>query len=57
MYLLLEVDDIIVTGNNPYVIDSFTHKLHYEFSTKDLGSISYFLGLEASPTPDGHFIS
>ncbi|RVW53059.1 Retrovirus-related Pol polyprotein from transposon RE1 [Vitis vinifera] len=49
IYLLLYVDDIIVTGNNPSLLDSFTRKLHSEFATKDLGSLSYFLGLEASP--------
>ncbi|RVW78751.1 Retrovirus-related Pol polyprotein from transposon RE1 [Vitis vinifera] len=57
IYLLLYVDDIIVTGNNPSLLDSFTRKLHSEFATKDLGSLSYFLGLEALPTPDGLFIS
>ncbi|RVW75985.1 Retrovirus-related Pol polyprotein from transposon RE1 [Vitis vinifera] len=57
IYLLLYVDDIIVTGNNPSLLDSFTRKLHSEFATKDLGSLSYFRGLEASPTPDGLFIS
>ena len=57
IYLLLYVDDIIVTGNNSSLIDSFTCKLHSEFATKDLGSLSYFLGLEASPTLDGLFIS
>ena len=55
--MLLYVDDIIVTGNNPYLLNSFTRKLHSEFATKDLGSLSYFLGLEASPTPNGLFIS
>ena len=55
--MLLYVDDIIVTGNHSSFIDSFTHKLHSEFVTKDLGSLSYFLGLEASPTPDDLFIS
>ena len=55
--MLLYVYDIIVTGNNSSLIDNFTHKLHSEFATKDWGSLSYFLGLEASPTPDGLFIS
>ena len=57
IYLLLYVDEIIVTDNNPYVFYSFTRKLNSKFATKDLGSLSYFLGLEASPTPDGLFIS
>ena len=55
--MLLYVDDIIVTGNNSSLIDSFTRKLHSEFATKDLGSLSYFLDLEASHTPNGLFIS
>ncbi|KAF5477817.1 hypothetical protein F2P56_004430, partial [Juglans regia] len=57
IYLLLYVDDIIITGNNSSLLDSFTRKLNSEFATKDLGSLSYFLGLEASPTSDGLFIS
>ena len=48
---------IIVIGNNPSLIDSSTRKFHSEFSTQNLGSLSYFLGLEASPTLDGLFIS
>ena len=55
--MLIYVDYIIVTENNSSLIDSFTRKLHYEFATKDLGSLSYFLRLEASPTPDGLFIN
>ena len=55
--MLLYVDDIIVTGNNSSLIDSLTRKLHSEFAIKDLGSLSNFLHLEASPTPDGLFIS
>ena len=43
IYLLLYVDDIIVTCDNSSLIDSFTRKLHSEFVTKDLGSLSYFL--------------
>ncbi|RVW92433.1 Retrovirus-related Pol polyprotein from transposon RE1 [Vitis vinifera] len=51
IYLLLYVDDII-TGNNSSLLDSFTRKLNTEFATKDLGSLSYFLGLEATSTVD-----
>jgi len=57
IYLLLYVDDIIITGNNSSLLHSFTCKLHFEFATKDLGSLSYFLGLEATSTTDGLFIS
>jgi hypothetical protein len=57
IYLLLYVDDNIIKGNNPSLLENFTCKLNSEFATKDLGSLSYFLGLEATPTTDGLFIS
>lgn len=56
IYLLLCVDDIILTGNNSSILASFTSKLNYEFATKDLGPLSYFIGLEATTTSNGLFI-
>ncbi|XP_068638507.1 uncharacterized mitochondrial protein AtMg00810-like [Aristolochia californica] len=56
IYMLLYVHNIIITHNNSTLITRFTHELHSEFATKYLGSLSYFLGLEASPTTDGLFI-
>ena len=55
--MLLYVDDIILIGNNSSLLARFTCKLHSEFATKDLGSFNYFLGLKATPTIDGLFIS
>ncbi|XP_068661887.1 uncharacterized mitochondrial protein AtMg00810-like [Aristolochia californica] len=57
LYLLLYVNNIIIMGNNPSLLDSFATKLHSEFATKNLRSLSYFLGLEATPTADGLFLS
>ncbi|XP_022872894.1 uncharacterized protein LOC111391851 [Olea europaea var. sylvestris] len=57
IYLLLYVDDIVVTGNNTTVLDDFICRLTSEFSTKDLGSLNYFLGLEAHLTSAGLFLS
>ncbi|KAF5475499.1 hypothetical protein F2P56_007299, partial [Juglans regia] len=57
IYLLLYVDDVIITGNNSSLLDNFARKLNSEFATKDLDSLSYFLGLEATLTFDGLFIS
>ncbi|RVW62371.1 Retrovirus-related Pol polyprotein from transposon RE1 [Vitis vinifera] len=57
IYLLLYVDDIIIIGNNSSFLDSFSRKLNTKFTTKDLGSLSYFLGLEATSTTDGLFLS
>ncbi|KAL6327483.1 hypothetical protein AAG906_021555 [Vitis piasezkii] len=35
----------------------FTRKLNIEFDTKDLGSFNYFLGLEATSTTNGLFLT
>jgi len=51
VYMLLYVDDIIVTGNN-FSIKSLVTKLNSEFSLKDLGSLEYFLGIEVRSQPN-----
>ncbi|KAK2978061.1 hypothetical protein RJ640_015699 [Escallonia rubra] len=45
-YILVYVDDIIVTGNSTSHILSLIQSLGTEFSLKDLGSLQYFLGIE-----------
>jgi hypothetical protein len=57
IYLLLYVDDIIITGSNMSLIDSFIRKLRLEFSMKDLGTLNYFLGLEFTHSAIGIFLS
>ncbi|KAL7604250.1 hypothetical protein Lser_V15G17478 [Lactuca serriola] len=56
MYLLVYVDNLILTRNNEFVITSFTTHLHQEFAIKDLSDLSYFLGLEVNYTDDGLFL-
>ncbi|KAL0549434.1 hypothetical protein IC582_013916 [Cucumis melo] len=46
--LLLYVDDMIITGNDPQAISDLQHYLGQHFEMKDLGSLNYFLGLEVS---------
>ena len=46
IYLLVYVDDIIITGNNPLDVQHFITLLFAWFSLKDLGSLTYFLGVE-----------
>ena len=46
VYLLVYVDDIILTGNSTSLIQQLTNKLHTAFSLKQLGHLDYFLGLE-----------
>lgn len=57
LYLLVYVDDLILTGSDSSLIRSFIHKLHAEFKIKDLGQLNYFLGLEAKHLPSGLFLS
>jgi len=51
--LLVYVDDILLTGNNPAYVDSLKKVLDDRFGLKDLGSIRYFLGLEVARTDEG----
>lgn len=53
VYILIYVDDIIITGTSTSAIKQVTDRLAVKFSLKDLGELSYFLGLEAFRTPSG----
>lgn len=57
LYLLLYVDDIIITGNNSSFLQRFIARIDREFVVKGLGRLSYFLGLEATHSFDGLFLS
>lgn len=50
VYVLIYVNDIIVTGSNTMLIDKFFMALADRFSLKDLGELSYFLGIEVNRT-------
>lgn len=55
-FLLVYVDDIIVTGNNQGILQDVITKLATRFSLKDLGDLSYFLGVEVIHQPNGLFL-
>jgi hypothetical protein len=57
IYLLVYVDDIIVTGSNSDVLEALINNIAGRFSLKDLGILSYFLGVEVIPTTTGIFLS
>ncbi|KAF5799967.1 putative RNA-directed DNA polymerase [Helianthus annuus] len=46
VYLLVYVDDIVVTGNSVDKINQVKHVLNETFKIKDLGVLKYFLGIE-----------
>jgi hypothetical protein len=43
--------------NNSILLDDFISRLTKEFATKDMGSLSYFLGLEIHQHANGLFLS
>lgn len=45
VYLLLHVDDIIVTSNHPAFTASIIHQLNSASDLKDLGLLHFFFGL------------
>jgi len=55
--LLLYVDDMIITGDDPAFIDFVKHHLQQQFQMTDLGPLSYFLGIEFSSTSTGFQLS
>ena len=52
-YILVYVDDIIITGNSSKLIDTIVSKLNAEFALKDFGPRYYFLGTEVHKLHDG----
>ncbi|WKA11562.1 hypothetical protein VitviT2T_029049 [Vitis vinifera] len=55
--LLIYVDNILITGNDPVSIATTKKFLHSHFHLKDLGDLKYFLGIEVSVSKNGIFIS
>jgi hypothetical protein len=52
VYLLVYVDDIIITGSPYDLVNTLVHKFDSVFSLKHLGSLSYFLGIEVKHLDD-----
>ncbi|KAK1436331.1 hypothetical protein QVD17_02110 [Tagetes erecta] len=57
IYILVYVDDIIVTGNDSIILNSLITKLGDTFAIKDLGNLEYFLGIELIPQQSGILLS
>ncbi|KAL9298763.1 putative RNA-directed DNA polymerase [Arabidopsis thaliana] len=52
IYVLVYVDDIIIAGTTS-LVKAFNVSLANRFSVKDLGALSYFLGIEATRSSKG----
>ena len=57
MYLLVYVDDLILIGENATKVNQFIAILAQRFSIKDLGLLTYFLGVEVVPNKHGLLLS
>jgi hypothetical protein len=56
-YLLLYVDDIILTASTTTTLNTIVESLHREFAMSDLGALHHFLGVNVHRTPQGLFLS
>ncbi|KAJ4757139.1 hypothetical protein LUZ62_067514 [Rhynchospora pubera] len=53
LFILVYVDDILVTGSSPQMISTCVHQLQQKFAVKDLGSLNFFLGIETHSKSNG----
>ena len=57
VYLLLYVDDIVLTASSVGLLRRTIGALQQEFAMKDLGELHHFLGMEVQRCGDGLFLS
>ncbi|XP_057992186.1 retrovirus-related Pol polyprotein from transposon RE1 isoform X4 [Hevea brasiliensis] len=57
IYLVVFVDDIVITGNDHVGISKLKQHLSSQFQTKDLGKLKYFLGIAVAQSMTGITIS
>jgi histone deacetylase 1/2 len=53
IFMLIYVDDIIVTGSSQEAITALLCDLKKDFALKDLGELNYFLGIEVRKDKEG----
>ncbi|GJV77247.1 ribonuclease H-like domain-containing protein [Tanacetum coccineum] len=56
-YLLIYVDDIILTASSPALLQQIIDSLHNEFDMTHLGALNYFLGISADRNSTCLFLS
>ncbi|GJV25719.1 ribonuclease H-like domain-containing protein [Tanacetum coccineum] len=56
-YLLLYVDDIVLTASSEGLLQRIIHSLHQEFAMTDLDPLNYFLGISVTRDSLGLFLS
>jgi histone deacetylase 1/2 len=53
MYVLVYVDDIIVTSSSDHAITILVQDLNKNFAIKDLGDLHFFIGIEVKRNNNG----
>ncbi|GJY04595.1 ribonuclease H-like domain-containing protein [Tanacetum coccineum] len=56
-YLLLYIDDIVLTASSSDLLQQIITSLHAEFSMTNLGSLNYFLSISVTRNVSGMFLS
>ena len=56
-YLLLYVDDIILSTSTPALLQAIIARLKSEFAIKDMGPLRFFLGIDVQRRADGFHLS
>nr|CAN74104.1 hypothetical protein VITISV_008952 [Vitis vinifera] len=57
IYLVVYVDDIVITGSDQNGIQNLKQHFFTHFQTKDLGKLKYFLGIEIAQSSSGVVLS
>jgi hypothetical protein len=57
MFVLVYIDDIIITPSVPAAISDLLQQLRMSFAVKDLGKLNYFLDVEVTPLKTGLLLS
>jgi hypothetical protein len=57
VFLLLYVDDMVLSASRNELLHSIIAKLHTVFAIKDMGPLKFFLGGDVKRTRDGFFLS
>lgn len=56
-YLLVYVDDIVITSSSCSIAENIISQLGKEFSIKDLGELAFFLGIHVTRLNEGLYFS
>ena len=56
-YLLVYIDDIILTASTSSLLRHIIKKLCHAFAIKDLGALNFFLGVQVCHDANGFFLN